>query len=205
MPELYDHILSDRCYTVRLLLGLLDVSYTRKTVDYAPAKRPPSPGVVAVNPAGDIPVLVDDGRAYTDLTAILVYLAGHYDPARTWLPQDGADVLRWLGFAAGPLVVLHEARKVLLFAATGDREALVREGRAALRVIEDNLTDQSLAGRDWMAGSAPSLADVAVFPPVMLSHDCGIGHEDYPAINLWQRRVRRLTGFVSTPGIPDYF
>ena len=44
-----------------------------------------------------------------------------------------------------------------------------------------------------------------IFAPVMLSHDAGIGHEDYPMINLWQRRVRRLEGFVTMPGIPDYF
>ena len=33
----------------------------------------------------------------------------------------------------------------------------------------------------------------------------GIGHEDYPAINLWQRQVRKLPGFIGMPGVPDYF
>ena len=50
-----------------------------------------------------------------------------------------------------------------------------------------------------------TIADIAVFPPAMLSHDSGIGHEDYPAINLWQRRLRKLPGFIGMPGIPDYF
>lgn len=205
MPELYDHILSDRCYTVRLLLGLLGVSYTKKTVDYAPAKRPASTAIPALNPNGDLPVLVDDGRVFTDLIGILVYLGEQYDPARTWMPRDNNEVLRWLAFAAGPLAVMHEARKATLFAAPGDRDALVRQSRTALREIDDHLTDRSLAGHVWMADEVPTLADIAVFPSVALSHDCGISHEDYAAINLWQRRVRKLPGFVSTPGIPDYF
>jgi glutathione S-transferase len=74
-----------------------------------------------------------------------------------------------------------------------------------LRVLEDALTDQSLSGQDWLVWEKPSIADIAVFPAVALSHDSGVGHEDYPAINLWQRRVRKLRGFVGMPGVPDYF
>jgi glutathione S-transferase len=54
-------------------------------------------------------------------------------------------------------------------------------------------------------GDKASIADIAVFPAVALSHDSGVGQEDYPAINLWQRRVRKLRGFVGMPGVPDYF
>jgi glutathione S-transferase len=72
-------------------------------------------------------------------------------------------------------------------------------------VIEDHLSDRQLAGKIWTVGDTPTIADIALFPYVMLSHDAGIGHEDYPAINLWQRQVRRLPGFVGMPGIPDYF
>ncbi|MEO7222938.1 MAG: glutathione S-transferase C-terminal domain-containing protein, partial [Devosia sp.] len=74
-----------------------------------------------------------------------------------------------------------------------------------LRLLEDTLTERRIAGRDWLVGPSPTIADIAVFPHVMLSHDSGIGHEDFPAINLWQRRVRRLHGFIGMPGIPDYF
>jgi glutathione S-transferase len=205
LPELYDNILSDRCYSVRLFLGVLGVAYTKRTVDYAPAKSPASSGALRLNPEGEIPILVDDGRVFTNITSILLYLAEHYDPARAWLPRDSTGVLHWVHFAAGPLSIMHEVRKARLFMAPGTEDNAIVQSRSALRSIEDHLTDQSLAGHDWIIGDGPTLADIAVFPSVALSHDCGIGHEDYPAINLWQRRVRRLSGFVSTPGIPDYF
>jgi glutathione S-transferase len=114
-------------------------------------------------------------------------------------------VSRWLAFAATELVPLADARMVATLGRAGDLAGLNRAGRAALRKIEDHLTLQALEGRDWLAGDGPTIADIAVFPAVALSHDSGIGHEDFPAINLWQRRVRKLPGFVGMPGIPDYF
>ena len=100
---------------------------------------------------------------------------------------------------------MNEARRIAAFGATGDLAAAVRKGRAALRVLEDALTERSLSGSDWLVGDRASIADIAVFPAVALSHDSGVGHEDYPAINLWQRRVRKLRGFIGMPGVPDYF
>jgi glutathione S-transferase len=118
---------------------------------------------------------------------------------------DAAAVSAWLAFAATDLAALRTARKVSILGAPGDLVSLNGAGRAALRRIEDELTIATLEGRDWLAAETPTIADIAVFPAVALSHDSGIGHEDYPAINLWQRRVRRLPGFVGMPGIPDYF
>lgn len=42
------------------------------------AENPRSPGVVAVNPAGKIPILIVDGTPITDSTAILTYLADRH-------------------------------------------------------------------------------------------------------------------------------
>ena len=112
---------------------------------------------------------------------------------------------RWLAFAATDLAALNEARRIATLGAPGDLAAAVKQGRAALRVLEDALTDRSLSGHDWPVGDKASIADIAVFPAAALSHDSGVGHEDYPAVNLWQRRVRKLRGFVGMPGVPDYF
>jgi glutathione S-transferase len=204
LPELYDHVLSDGCYTIRLALKLLGVAHDAKTVDYAPAREPASEAVVALSPSGELPVFVDGALVLSNVATILRHLQATCDSGGTKWPRS-AEVERWIDFAMGPLDALSRARRVTLFGAAGDRAALLTAARNALRMLEDHLTDQALIGRVWIAGDAPSLGDVAVFPPVALSHDCGIGHEDYPAINLWQRRVRKLDGFIGMPGIPDYF
>ena len=42
------------------------------------------------------------------------------------------------------------------------------------------------------------------FPAFALSRDFGIDHDAFPALRRWARRLRRLPGFVTMPGIPDY-
>lgn len=204
MPELYDHILSLEAYTIRLALAVTGMACERRTVAWNPALAIPAPDVVGLNPAGTLPVYVDATGLLAVVPDILRVLATQADA--TWWPAATDDVIAlWLDMAAGPLAVVSQARSARLFGATGDLATLQAAARAALRQIEDHLTDRAIGGADWLAGPHASFADIAVFPPVMLSHDAGIGHEDYPAINLWQRRVRRLPGFVGMPGIPDYF
>jgi glutathione S-transferase len=197
--KLYDYVLSADCYTVRLMLALLGLSYETLAVDVHPGNKRTPYGPPP-------PVFVDGENVLSDVGLILTYLARGYDPKASWMPAPlGAEIARWLAFAATELRPLSHAREVALFGLAEDSVALNRSGKTALRRIDDHLLEQSLSGRDWMADDRPTIADIAVFASVMLSHDSGIGHEDYPAINLWQRRLRRLPGFVGMPGIPDYF
>lgn len=199
MPKLYDYVLSDGCYKVRLMLALLGVPYASQAVDFFPGRENETNAFRAINPAGDLPVLDDDGEVLRDAEAILVHLARKHDPA--WL----APTPHWLAFAGMRMAPLSEARLASLLGLPGDLPALRRAGRGALRDLEDHLSDRMIAGADWVEGERASVADIALFPHVALSHDAGIGLEDYPALNLWQRRVRKLPGFVGMPGIPDYF
>jgi len=189
--KLHDYVLSAECYTVRLMLALLELPYERITVDAYPG-------------GADCPVLIDGEDVYRDPGLILTFLARANGPQ--WLPPDSAqEIAGCLAFTATKLTFLAEARRVAVMGIEGDLDALNARGRDALRLLEDVLTERGIAGRDWVVGTSPSIADIAVFPHVMLSHDSGIGHEDYPAINLWQRRVRKLPRFIGMPGIPDYF
>lgn len=191
MLKLHDYVLSAESYTVRLMLALLELPYERIAVDAYPGNA-------------DCPVLIDGEDAQRDPGLILTFLARAHDPQ--WLPPDEAqEIAGWLAFTAVKLNALAEARRVAIMGVEGDLDALNARGREALRLLEDALTERHLAGRDWLVGTSPTIADIAVFPHVMLSHDSGIGHEDYPAINLWQRRVRKLDRFIGMPGIPDYF
>ena len=191
--KLSDYVLSPECYAVRLMLSLCRLKYERVDVDAYPGHA-------------EAPVLFDSDTdtELRDAGIILTYLAREYDIQ--WMPHEhGQAVARWLAFAATDLAALNQARQIATLGAAGDLTGAVKKGRAALRVLEDALMDRNVGGHEWLAGDRASIADIAVFPAVALSHDSGVGHEDYPAINLWQRRVRKLRGFVGMPGVPDYF
>lgn len=207
MPRLHDYVLSGSCYKVRLFLSLLGVPYEARAVDFYPGREHKSPAMLALNPLGQIPILEDDGLVLRDAQAILAHLANKHDGDGVWLPRDDrfGPVMMWLSFAGGELMAISAARMIGMLGYPGDLETLQKKGRAALRVLDDHLADRAIAGSEWVVGETPTIADIALFPYVALSHDAGIGHEDYPAINLWQRRVRKLPNFIGMPGIPDYF
>lgn len=207
MLKLHDYVLSADCYKARLMLALLGVGYQRVPVDFHPGREHESVEYLALNPLGQIPILEDDGIVVRDAQAIVAHLANTYDPSGRWLPRDArfGQVMMWLSFAGSQLSALSAARLHDMLGYELDAENALKNSRLALRVLDDHLADRGIEGGQWIVGDTPTIADICCFPDVALSHDCDIGHEDYPAINLWQRRVRRLPSFISMPGIPDYF
>lgn len=125
-----------------------------------------TPAFLALNPAGAVPVLEDDGWVLTQNSAILNYLADLNPDAG--LLGDGslrgrAEVIKWLAVVNSDI---HPAFKPLFgtLAWIGD-EALIAKGkdvaRASLRVLFARV-DAQLAGRDWVAGTR-SIADPYLF------------------------------------------
>ena len=88
---LYDYVLSASCYKIRLMAALLGVPLTLKAVNFHPEKEHKSKAMLALNPAGTLPVLVDDGQVMTDTKQMLRHLA---QADTRWLDDDD-----WLDFA----------------------------------------------------------------------------------------------------------
>ncbi|MBB2200389.1 glutathione S-transferase family protein [Gluconacetobacter tumulisoli] len=210
MPDLvlHDDVLDENCYRVRLFLSLLGHRARTVAVNVVPGGAQDSPAFRAISPAGILPVLRIAGVDVCGAGAALLVLAhesgGH--GSGTWLPRDPAgfaEVAHWLAFAGGPLTAAVRARRVFLFGEPGDRDGLRRQGAAALRIMEDHLALRWLDGRPWFAGDGPTVADVALFPSFALCRDWEVGHEAFPALRRWMRRMRARPGFVTMPGIPD--
>ncbi|MGE0484420.1 MAG: glutathione S-transferase family protein [Gammaproteobacteria bacterium] len=194
MLELYDLPLSLNCYKVRLMLAFLGVPYARKTVNLLEGAHKTAE-FLAINPFGQIPVLVDGEQVLRDSQAIIVWLARRHS-AGTWMPDDAdaeALVNAWLAAAAyeirlGP----YDARLAALYPALCVNEATaVERSHTALALYEGRLRE-----REWIALDRPTVADVAAFPAISQSGDGGIGLEPYPAVRAWLERLRALPGFV---------
>lgn len=205
---LYDFELDENCYKVRLLLSVLGLSYRKVAVNMVPGCEHLAPALMALNPRGSLPILVDGKFVLSKAEAIMTYLARAYDTGNTWLPVEpkahGA-VAMWLQFATRDLHVAFLARRLAMFDVSGDEVALGLAARRAFRLMEDHMTAREFDRTAWFVGDNPSLADLALFPAIALSRDFGIEHEAYPALRRWMRRVRTIPGFMTMPGIPDYY
>ena len=206
MLTLYDYILNDDCYKIRILLSMLQVQYKTEKVNVHPGNDNMSAAFLALNPLGQIPVIANDDLVLRDPQAILTYLAIKYDAKRTWLPEDAETAGRiamWLAFAGNNLVALSRIRSHVLFGSEPDLDldACRKLAHQALEILDDHLAEGEINGRRWMAGHHPTIADVAMFPALALAGEANMPFEPYPAVWRWIDRFKRLPRFVVMPGV----
>ena len=206
MIKLYDYLLSVNCYKQRLLLSILDVPYETVDVDFYPGWEHKGTDFKKINPLGHIPVIDDDGFVLWDAHAILIYLASNYDPAGTWYPTRDprrlGEVASWLLFAEGTTNTASAARLHVNLGYDFDLEACQAGAHRLFRVLDEHLWFREQEGQEWVAsGPSPTIADIALFPDVVLSEEGGISRLDYPALRRWTEHVQRLPGFIDMPGM----
>lgn len=196
--KLYDMELSGNCYKVRLLCALLGLEYEAVPVGLMQGEHK-QPAFLALNPRGQVPVLEDGGTVIWDSMAILVFLARRYGGER-WLPSEPAamaHVMQWLALSENEILYgLARARAVTRFNRPWDLASCQELGQAGLKVMETHLQT-----REWLAGSNPTIADVACYPYVALAPEGGVGLENYLHIRRWLERIRSLPGYTAMPGV----
>jgi len=191
--KLYHHPLSGHSHRARLVLSLLGVPHELIEVDLKSGAHK-APEFLAMNPFGQVPVLEDDGLFISDSNAILVYVAKKTGRA-DWLPEDpkgAAAVQRWLSVAAGEIAYgPAAARLITVFGAKFNPEEVIGRAHTVLGRIESQL-----AGRDWLVGEGPTVADVAIYSYVARAPEGNVDLSNYTAVNTLLRRVEALPGFV---------
>ena len=203
MLTLYSHELSGNSYKVCLMLSLLGLECEIIRVDLMGGEHK-KPAFLAINPAGQIPVLIDrDGDEETivrDAQAILTYLARRYG-GEDWFPNDAiaaSQIVCWLSTTAGEIRQGPEhARLYHLFSVKSiNIDRATEKAKTILTLLNTHLEKRS-----WLELEHPTIADIAVFPYVALAGDGKISLEEYPHVIAWIERVKTLPGFVSMAGI----
>lgn len=192
--KLYRHPLSGHSHRVELLLSLMGINADIIDVDLMQGAHK-TPEFLRKNPAGQVPVLDDDGTVLADSNAILVYLASKYDDSHSWLPGDSveaAEVQKYLTAAAGPVAFgPAAARLVNVFGAGLDHEKAKETAHALLHSLNDHL-----ATRSWMVGFKPTIADVANYAYIAHAPEGDVSLDNYPNVRSWLQRIEQLPGFI---------
>lgn len=195
---LYTHPLSANAHKVKLLLGYLGTPYGERDVDI-PGGEQHGAAFRAISSLGQIPVLDDGDIRLRDAQAILVYVAGCYDAARTWWPTAALEqglIAQWLSFAALELQNgINLARLYHLLGAPCDLPAALAQGEKTLQLLEDRLSN-----RDWLEIGQPTIADCACAPFPARAAEAGHDLANYPAVRAWIDRLRALPGFTGMQG-----
>jgi GST-like protein len=158
------------------------------------------PGFLQMNPLGKVPVLVDPDRGggvpIYESGAILFYLAEAYGG---FLPAHGMaryEVMEWVMVQManiGPMFGQHNHFRML--GAQADAYAAARYRSQCERLYR--LLDERLAHREWVAGEAYSIADMAIHPWAGYLEQHGFDPAAHPFCCAGGRRspsVRRCSG-----------
>ena len=198
MAKLYDFELSGSCYKIRLLANFLGVALEKHNVDFVHKEHKTAP-YTALNPFGEIPIFEDGDLRLRDAQAIMIYIAGKYDPARTWWPADARSqglVSQWLSTGGNEIMSAAGARLVKILNYDMDLEKLQTRAKATFAIL-----DAHLEGREWLELDHPTIGDIACFPYTALAGEGGISLEPYKNILAWIERMKALPKFISMPGI----
>ena len=197
MMTLYDYLPSRNAWKVRQLLQHLALPYRTVEVSiFEGAGR--TPEFLALNPTGKVPVLqLDDGRALAESNAILAFLAD----GTPYLPSDPfarAKVHQWLSFEQENVeAVIGSLRHWVMTGKVARRSPDVVDAKrnGALRTLA--LLDRELAQRDFIAGDAYTIADIALFAYAARAEEADVSLAPFAAFRAWVARVEAQPGFLA--------
>jgi glutathione S-transferase len=196
MLTLFGNIDSGNVHKVQMILTRLGLPFRRVDVRQDQGE-PRDARFLAINPMGKVPaVRLLDGDILSDSGAILFYFSSG---TALWpdVRRDQAEVLRWMFFEQyshePALAVLRYLKRF-----TPDPGAhqlriteLVSKSAFILGVLE-----KRLARAEWITGSAPTIADYALYPYTRWMDEVGFSHDDWPAISHWLSRFEKQPGFL---------
>ena len=191
--------LSGHAHRVELFLSLLGLPFELINVDL-PGRAHKAPDFLSLNIFGQVPVIQDGDVTLADSNAILVYLAGKYSDG-TWLPRDpagAAAVQRWLSVAAGQLAYGPAAARLInLVKAPFNPEEVKGRAKALLELM-----DGVLQKTPFLAGGAPTIADIANYSYIAHAPEGDVPLTPYPHVRAWLARIEALPNFVAMARTP---
>ena len=201
--RLYGTSISGNCWKAAQILSLTGRGYDWIETD-SNAGDTRTPAFLAINPAGKVPALaLDDGMVLVESNAILL----HFAEGTSWLPAPGllrTRVHEWLFFeqySHEPYVAV--ARNII----TWRREAHLHADRlaeCALRGAQAlDAMERRLAAAPWLAGDAPTVADLALFAYTHRADEGGFDLGRWPGVQAWVARTAALPGITTLPRPAD--
>lgn len=194
-------------FSRRMRLALAEYGVAVELIEETPWD--PSPDLVVLNPAGMLPVFLEDGGgAICGVEAIGEYLEETRAGKIELLPGDSkerAEIRRLTGWfdtkfyteVSEPLISEKVVRRFLPREAGGGAPDMGRV-RQALQRVRDHLdyVGHLVDRRAWLAGEVLSLADLAAAAHISSAdYVCDIPWAEFPAAKSWYQRIKSRPSF----------
>lgn len=170
LPQLYAHPFSSYCQKVLIALYENETAFTYRRLG---PDDPDAGSELAAHWSLDrFPVLVDNGRVVAETSVIIEYLMLHHPGPCPMIPADPDQALqvRLMDRVFDNYVMTPMQQVVFDFRRPAEARDPYGVGEAKARLDKTyRWLDQQLAGRQWAAGDAFSLADCAAAPALFFA------------------------------------
>jgi glutathione S-transferase len=185
---------SGNAYKCALALTLTGQAWAPVFVDFFGGETR-TPAFRAINPMGEVPVLVDGDAVLTQSGVILDYLSSKTGQLGGRSAAERREVLRWLFWDNHKLSTqAGSARFIQNFLPADKRpEGVVPWLQGRLKAAYGVLNDH-LSARRWIVGDAPTIADLSCCSYLYYPEPFGFDRRDWPQIDRW------LDGIAALPG-----
>ncbi|MXR36494.1 glutathione S-transferase family protein [Craterilacuibacter sinensis] len=155
------------------------------------------PDYLRLNPNGKVPTLVDGDLALFESNTIVRYLAARYGGERWWPadPAVRAAQEKWMDWQLSTLADALGTVFVATIKTEPERRDQVMIAKAAARLHGCwQLLAPALAGRDYLAGAEPGVADIVLGTMFARYRALPITHLPLPALDAWFSRLSARPG-----------
>lgn len=192
----YGHPFSSYCQKALIPLYENEIAFDFRVVE--PDAADITAQWAALWPLKRFPLLVDDGKIVAESSIIIEYLDLHHRGRVRLLPDDPAAALdvRFMDrfFDNHVMNVMQVPVAEVLRGEGGRKDQALAEARLSLDTAYAWL-DARLAGREWAAGDAFSLADCAAAPALFYA-DWVHEIRDYPNLRAYRSRLLARPSFA---------
>lgn len=183
----YGDSISGNCLKMKFVADRLGIPHDWVEVSVL-AKETRTPEFLAMNPAGQVPVVrFADNRTLAQSNAIMLHLA-HGSDLIPHDPFERALMFQWLfweQYSHETAIAVLRFQKFYLKKPQTEIDPNLHP--RCLRVLA--LMDEHLEGRKYFVGKSLTLADIALVAYTRFSHQADIDLKHYSNVAAWVRRV----------------
>ncbi len=193
MLTYYYHPLSSYCWKALIGLYELGVPFTPHVLHLQDADV--RSAFAKISPLGKMPALVDDARGQTlwESSILIEYADRHYPGPVRLVPEDRDAALAMRHLDRFFDLYIHNVMQEIIgnrLRPEANRDAFgVAQAHGKLRAGY-TLLEKELAGRDWAAGSAFTMADCAAFPALFYAN-CAEPIVEKPVLAAYLQRLKQ--------------
>lgn len=176
---------------VALMLTVLGIKWNYRHVDLRAGAQKLADHV-RLNRFAQVPVLVDGDEVIVQSNVILQYLADRFGAFGGANAHEKRRISEWLAWDLDRMTTVGQARFLRRNAPESPAlPFLFGRGEQALETL-----DRHLGTSKFLAGSNPTIADIAIFPWIATAEEAQYDATRYPNIRDWGQRMMKLPGIA---------